>query len=56
VSYLKIKIPSIKNLGRQRCGEEFNSGVKGLAPPGIFKDFNRRSQYEIPSKLAASLV
>jgi hypothetical protein len=29
VSPLKIKIP-IKNFGRQRCAEEFNSGVKGL--------------------------
>jgi hypothetical protein len=27
VSHLKIKIPS-KTLGRQRCAEEFNSGVK----------------------------
>jgi hypothetical protein len=29
VSYLKIKIPS-KNLGRQRCTEIFNFGVKEL--------------------------
>jgi hypothetical protein len=29
VSPLKIKIPS-KNLGRQLCAKEFNSGVKGL--------------------------
>jgi hypothetical protein len=28
VSPLKIKIPS-KNIGRQRCAEDFNSGVKG---------------------------
>jgi hypothetical protein len=29
VSPLKIKIP-IKNISRQRCAEEFNSGVNGL--------------------------
>jgi hypothetical protein len=29
VNYLKIKIPA-KNLRRQRCAEENNSGVKGL--------------------------
>jgi hypothetical protein len=29
MSPLKIKIP-IKNLGRQRCAEESDSGVKGL--------------------------
>jgi hypothetical protein len=33
VSLLKIKIPS-KNLGRLRCAEEFNSGVKGLISRG----------------------
>jgi hypothetical protein len=30
VSPLKIKIPSIKYLGRHRCVEEFNSEVIGL--------------------------
>jgi hypothetical protein len=29
MSPLKIKTPS-KNLGKQRCEERFNSGVKGL--------------------------
>jgi hypothetical protein len=32
VSPLKIKIP-VKNLGRQRYAEGFDSGVKGLMGP-----------------------
>jgi hypothetical protein len=53
VSPLKIKIP-VKNLGRQRCAEGFNSGDRGLTFSSV-KRFRRFGEI-FPSILSADYV
>jgi hypothetical protein len=42
----RSKIPS-KNLFRERCAEEFNSGVKGLMKPFLYRFHMMSMEYSI---------
>jgi hypothetical protein len=56
VSPLKIKIPS-KNLGKQRCAERFNSGVKWVITAIAKTTISEMHSFELQSsKRVASVV